>query len=181
MIDNFDHILGENEKIIKAFKPNKFKLYFSNYLFLFILLLVGIFFIVLLSVMEDPDIPVPEIYISLIAGGWLLIGIIDLIGLKLYYNKRIYAYTNKRMIIRNGIIGVDYKSLDIDMIGAIDVSVNVLDKILNKNTGNIKFGSMARPINPTNTTEVFAFTSIENPYDTYKEIKKYIDEIKQAK
>ena len=26
MIDNFDHILGENEKIIKAFKPNKFKL-----------------------------------------------------------------------------------------------------------------------------------------------------------
>ena len=40
---------------------------------------------------------------------------------------------------------------------------------------------MARPINPTNTTEVFAFTSIENPYDTYKEIKKYIDEIKQAK
>ena len=55
--------------------------------------------------MEDPDIPVPEIYISLIAGGWLLIGIIDLIGLKLYYNKRIYAYTNKRMIIRNGIIG----------------------------------------------------------------------------
>ena len=30
------------------------------------------------------------------------------------------------------LLGVDYKSLDIDMIGAIDVSVNVLDKILNK-------------------------------------------------
>ena len=33
------------------------------------------------------------------------------------------------MIIRNGVIGVDYKSLDIDMIGAVDVSVNVIDKI----------------------------------------------------
>lgn len=178
MINSFKQILDDDEKIVKAFKPNKFKLYFSNLFGFLILLLIAIVIIVSFSFTEGIDSTDSLQFALLVLGIWGVLFILDLIVLKLYYDKRIYAYTNKRMIIRNGVIGVDYKSLDIDMIGAVDVSVNVIDKIANKNTGSIKFGSMARPINPANTNEIFAFTSIENPYEVYKEIKKFMDEAK---
>jgi len=178
MINSFKHILDDDEKIVKAFKPNKFKLYFSNLFGFFILLLFAIGIIVSFLVIDGNESIDSFQMALLVLGIWAVLFILDLIILRLYYDKRIYAYTNKRMIIRNGVIGVDYKSLDIDMIGAVDVSVNVIDKIINKNTGSIKFGSMARPINPANTNEIFAFTSIENPYEVYKEIKKFMDDTK---
>ena len=177
MINSFKHILDDDEKILKAFKPNKFKLYFSNLFGFFILLLFAIGIIVSFSVIDDESIDSFQMAL-LVLGIWAVLFILDLIILRLYYDKRIYAYTNKRMIIRNGVIGVDYKSLDIDMIGAVDVSVNVIDKIINKNTGSIKFGSMARPFISTNTNKISSFTSIENPYEVYKEIKKFMDDTK---
>ena len=178
MINSFKQILDDDEKIVKAFKPNKIKLYFSNFFGFFILLLIAIGIIIAFSISDGIDTTDSLLFALLVLGIWVVLFILDLIILKLYYDKRIYAYTNKRMIIRNGVIGVDYKSLDIDMIGAVDISVNVIDKIINKNTGSIKFGSMARPINPANTNEIFAFTSIENPYEVYKEIKKFMDDTK---
>ena len=91
-----------------------------------------------------------------------------------------YAYTNKRVIIRKGIFGVDYKSLDMSMIGAVDVSVTLLDKIVHKNTGTIAFGSMANPMGNQNGF-MFKFAHVYNPYETYKEIKTVIDEFKNKK
>ena len=99
---------------------------------------------------------------------------------KLSYKNTYYAYTNKRVIIRKGIIGVDYKSLDLDMIGVVTVNVGVLDKIMQKNTGTICYGSMASPVGGQNGP-MFRFSHIVNPYEIYKEIKTVIDEYKNKK
>lgn len=97
---------------------------------------------------------------------------------KIYYNKLYYAYSNKRIIIRTGIIGVDYKSLDLSMIGAVNVYVSLLDKLVGKNTGSITFGSMASPISAGNASS-YKFANVNNPYELYKEIKNVIDDYKK--
>jgi len=96
---------------------------------------------------------------------------------KLSYNKRFYAYTNKRIIIQNGFIGIDFKSLDLKFIGATEVKVDFLDKLLKRNTGTIKFGSHATPTN-VQGVQAFQFVGILDPYNVYKEIKKHMDEVK---
>ena len=121
-----------------------------------------------------------EVKITAILGLILCIVIsigVSVILISLWYKKTFYCITNKRIIIRTGYIGVDYKSLDFTMLSAITVNVNWIDKIIRKNTGSISFGSMASPIT-NNGGAKFAFFYISNPYETYKEIKNIIDEHK---
>lgn len=175
----FDDILDRDETIITILKPNKAKLYFS--------LLISYFFVALFCF-------APIIIGSYADGGGILAVVISLIVfvfitfifylcVRAYYNKRYYAYTNKRIIIRTGIIGIDFKSLDMAMIGAIDVYVSFLDKLLKKNTGTIVFGSMASPMGggSNNGYNPYKFSHVVMPYGMYKEIKSKIDEYKNSK
>ena len=66
------------------------------------------------------------------------------------------------------------------MIGAVDVYVSVIDKILRKNTGSVTYGSMASPMNG-NTGSLYRFSHIETPYETCKEIKTAINLFKESK
>ena len=137
------------------------------------------------SASEDPEMNVNDaIFTSLLAVGICLVVfvLIQWLLLSLSYKHTYYAYTNKRIIIRKGIIGVDFKSLDIKMIGASDVHVSIFDKLLKKNTGTLCFGSTASPLmnNGTNVNS-FTFANIEKPYDLYKEIKSYISDNSETK
>lgn len=109
------------------------------------------------------------IYAVLIAISFLLTG--------LWLNKTIFAVTNKRVLIRTGRIGVDYKSLDFNMLGAITVNVSWVDKLLHKNTGSIAFGSMSSPLGSSGVAK-FSFDFVNKPYDVYKEVKAIIDTTK---
>jgi hypothetical protein len=176
----FDNILDKDEKIVKVFKPNKTKLYLSSSLqFGFVMFFVTLAFLIPLfvSIMH----PVIGVLISLIITGGLIVLFIFL--LKLYYNNLYFAYSNKRIIIRTGIFGVDYKSLDMGMIGAINVYISLIDKLLKKNTGSISFGSASSPMLSYGnaSSNGYRFAHIEMPYELYREIKNIIDEYKAFK
>lgn len=96
------------------------------------------------------------------------------------YQKAFYIVTNKRLILRNGFIGVDYKSIAIKNIITVDVRVDFLDKLVTPNTGSIVFGSAANPVvnnNQNNSSDLnsFIFAHIDDPYGSYKKIKQIID------
>ena len=113
-------------------------------------------------------------------GGWVVSMLVVLLIASIYYKNLYYAYSNKRIIIRSGVFGVDFKSLDMSMIGAVNVYVSLIDKILRKNTGTILFGSTASPLNYGQTSGTcYKFTHIKMPYETCKEVKSYIDEYKK--
>ena len=76
-------------------------------------------------------------------------------------------------------LGVDYKSLDMKMIGAINVYVSPVDKIHRKNTGTITFGSTASPISPERGLAGYRFSHVHEPYELYREVKNVIDEYKE--
>ena len=93
------------------------------------------------------------------------------------YKKRVYCITNQRLIIRCGVIGVDFRSRDLEYIGSVDVNVSFLDKMIKKDTGTIRFGSMSAPM--INQGTQFSFSHIKSPYDLSKRIKQFIVENKK--
>lgn len=173
-MSEFEKILDEDEFIIKEYRPNKFKFYFQTVLITSFILLF-MFIPVLIGVTVDPDAPL--LVLPIVLTLFIIIILIVLLLTKLSYNKRFYAYTNKRIIIQNGFIGIDFKSLDLEFIGATEVRVDFLDKLLKRNTGTIKFGSHATPTN-VQGVQAFQFVGILDPYNVYKEIKKHMDEVK---
>lgn len=178
----FEPILDDNEKVVKVFKPNKFMMYFkdmfatvASFLGMYLFVLIGL----ILSTLEEPE-AYPPLWKTILISLAIFVGLVGVIlllewlFLHLYYKNVYYGYTNKRIVIRKGIFGVDYKALDIKMIGASDVNVSLLDKIMKRNTGTIRYGSMASPINGTTPVGNFVIANIEDPYNVYKEIKSYI-------
>ena len=170
----FDLILDKDEQIIETFKPHKGKLFFKSVLLSTIwIIFVLLYPIALFSLMEN------ILLVLILVGVYVVAEAICLLLTKMCYDKTFYAYTNKRVIIRTGIIGTDFKSLDMKMIGAVDVYVSLLDKILRKNTGTLKFGSMSSPIN--GQVNAYSFAHVIAPYDNYKKIKEYIEDCKNNK
>ncbi|MCL2755571.1 MAG: hypothetical protein FWE45_00785 [Firmicutes bacterium] len=153
---HFEHILDDGEEIVKTFKPNRRATANSFFFFFWAIPLLWPILIISFPIMYP-------IY-------------------RAYYNKRVYAYTNKRILVRGGIIGTDYKSLDLPSVNATLVHVGFIDKISKKNTGTLEFGSPANPIGMTNSNGMkvnpFIFNHIENPYDEHKIVKQYIASVK---
>lgn len=179
MNDNelFSLVLDKDENIIKTFRPNKARAWFGTILTVLLLCVVFIPLIVAGFMSTEPDA------LSTAIGGivFLLVFVVIIcIMIVLWCNKTVYAVTNKRVLIRTGYIGVDYKSLDYSMVGAFTVNVNWIDKLLRKNTGSLAFGSMASPMT-NGTVAKFNFSYIDKPYEVYKEIKELIDESKLKK
>ncbi|MBQ9480635.1 MAG: PH domain-containing protein [Clostridia bacterium] len=180
----FAPVLDKDETVIKIFKPNKTKFVMKSLLaiaFAAIIFALFVLFTVFLSSFDEEGEPVPaEAYIiaplAVIALCAVAAAIVTVIA-SLHYKNVFYAYTNKRILIRSGLIGVDYKSLNLEMIGAVNVNVSVIDKLLRKNTGTITFGSMASPlINNGNAQAAgYKFADIVAPYETYKELKEVIE------
>lgn len=175
----FEHILDDDEKIVKVIKPNATKFFtwtvLGTALYLLIFLALGVFACL---VPDEGMKPTPELlWIPFV----IYFGIVLLVLLLaiLHYKNVFYAYTNKRVIIRSGIFGVDFQTLDMGMIGAVNVHVSLVDKILMKNTGTLTFGSTASPVVSANGGSSYKFTHIVMPYETCKEIKSFIDAYKK--
>ncbi len=183
-MENFEMILDKDEQIIKEYKPNKKRAVYLSFISLIPLLLVSLTF-VLIAVLalvnvikvtdENGKSEMMFPYFFIVLGGLIsLLLIYSLIYIIVSYKKRLYCLTNKRIIIRNGFIGVDFNALDVNAINSVNVKVNFLDKCVRPNTGTIIFGSATTPLgqNNKNGSGGFTFAHIDNPYEVYKEIKE---------
>ena len=187
----FAPILQEDEEIIKVIKPNKTRYVYLGGLAYTLLALIPILFMAVpigmaIESFAEYGTPVPLVIELTVFGGLLLLGIITTwVGLSMSYKKTFYAYTNKRILIRRGFIGVDYATLDFEMIGGLMVNVNFLDRLMkgSDNPGTITFGSSASPVIYTRNgrTAAYAFRNIDHPYEVYRDLKHMVDEYKAAK
>ena len=85
----------------------------------------------------------------------------------LEYPNVAYAITDKRVIIRDGIIGIDFKSIDYAEINHIRVDINILEKIRKVGTIEIRTGS-----------GIFRIISVKNPYKVFKFLQKVSFDVK---
>ena len=187
----FAPILQEDEEIIKVIKPNKTRyIYLSGLAYtLFALIPILVMAIPLgmaIGSFAEHGASTPLVIELAVFGGLILLGLVTTwVGLNMSYKKTFYAYTNKRILIRRGFIGVDYATLDFEMIGGLMVNVNFLDRLMkgSDNPGTITFGSSASPVIYTRNgrTAAYAFRNIDHPYEVYRDLKHMVDEYKATK
>ena len=97
-----------------------------------------------------------------------------------------YAITNKRVIIKSGLIGTDYKSIYFEQISQVIIDVGLIGKIFG--TGNLKidtgktdtYSAGGRGAGGMNYSRIQTKTmyeilkDIDNPYEVYKMIQPSI-------
>jgi len=87
--------------------------------------------------------------------------------LVLVYGNTVYAYTNRRLMMRSGVIGTSFKSVDYDRIQELDVTVGVIDRLFGTGTVRAYCGR-----NTAKGARIYdQFVSIANPYEVFRAIK----------
>ena len=187
-LDELKMILTNDEEIKESFKPSKKRFVTANIISTLIFLIIffgGIFTVGILGIIDvikftdsegGRDLLAPIMFLAF-SSPFLIMIILSIIGYIVRYKRTIYVVTNKRLIIRSGFIGVDYKSIELKYVGLVNVRVDFLDKFCG-NTGTVTFASPAIPMmnNQNNVNGAFAFRCVENPYEVYKKVKEYIPE-----
>ncbi len=187
MKEMFAVILDKDEQIIKVYKPNKKRSITINMIMLglfniimggglLVLSLLG--FLGKITVIEDgvDDTRAFAITMLVLALIFFLGFFVALLVQVVTYHKTYYAFSNKRILIRTGFIGVDFTVLEMKLIGTTSIKVGLLDKFVRPNTGTIRFGSNATPVTgQNNMAGGLTFKNIDNAYDTYREIKEVVD------
>lgn len=103
---------------------------------------------------------------------WLGVG--NMLRLALVYGNTCYAFTNKRILLRTGFWGIDFKSIDFDRIQETDVTVNPVENLLGVGTIKMFSGGVTAKGAPTFSY----FIGIENPYEVYKQLKTVTVDVK---
>jgi len=105
---------------------------------------------------------------------WIWIG--NIITANKRWKNTIYYVTDKRVIIQNGFVGIDYQSIYYKDIKNVNLKIGLIDKLLG--VGDIYF-QLDTYINRNNTTVEMrnALLDIENPYEIYPKIQKIVLDI----
>ena len=87
--------------------------------------------------------------------------------LALVHKNTVYAYSNRRLLMRSGVIGTSFKSVDYDRIQELDVTVGVVERLFGVGTVRAYAGR-----NTSKGARVYdQFISIADPYAVYRAIK----------
>ncbi len=97
-----------------------------------------------------------------------------MVYLFLVYGNTGYAVSSKRLMMRSGFFGIDFKAVDYDKISDIEVNVNPIENLFGVGTIQAFSGR---------TTEKGVriydrFISIANPYEVFKQIKEVAVDVK---
>jgi hypothetical protein len=131
----------------------------------------GVWLVMTLFVSDDP-------------GFFWLFGLIPLgQGLYVFLNRLLsfsntaYAFSDKRVMMRTGFIGTDFKTIDYDKISDIEVTVNFIERFYN--VGTIRFFSGRTKTHEDKITNLYDnWSSIPKPYEVFKMVKQTSVDIK---
>lgn len=95
----------------------------------------------------------------------------------LSFSNTAYAYSQKRVMMRTGFIGTDFKIIDYDKISDIEVTVNVFERAYH--VGTVRFFSGRTETNDDITSKLYdRWEAIENPYEVFRRVKQISVDIK---
>ena len=176
LLPEFDSVKDDDEEILWTEKP-KFIPYAITGLGLGIgaIIFVGIYYAMTANVKnQDGTTGTFNWLFASLPLGFFFWGFLK----KLFsYSNTRYGYTNKRVMMRTGFIGTDFKSIDYDKISDIEVTVNFIERAFN--VGTIRFFSGRTETNDGTTTKLYDhWEAIPNPYEIFKRVKQISVDIK---
>jgi membrane protein YdbS with pleckstrin-like domain len=179
LLPEFDSIKDNDEEILWSDKPN-----FTPYLFSGIKEIIFMFAFGLIWILFYYNLLPGEIGNNQIIKDFAIFGLIPVIQALYFILKRLlsysntaYGYSNKRVMMRTGFIGTDFKTIDYDKISDIEVTVNIIERIFN--VGTIRFFSGRTKTDDDVTSKLYDnWISISNPYEVFKMLKQTSIDIK---
>lgn len=169
----FNKVLNENESIRKILKPQGVSFILKSLLLFTYIVLIMLVLIVVAAAEHS------TVGITICASCLGICIIFSLIYVLLLYKNTFYCITNKRLIKRSGVFGIDFQFLDFADVEAIDVNVSLINKMCGNKSGSILIGTKARPI--VSMASSFVFRDVLNPYELSKKFKEYVDYLKGNK
>lgn len=178
----FEGVLDGDEHLLWFGRPNAIPFFLGGVPFLIFGIIWGIIDLGFISAVGTGvslrNVPFP----ALLAGiGFftlhllpLWLGVGNMLRLLLVFGNTCYAFTNKRLMLRSGFWGTDFKSVDYDAIQEMEVTVNPVENMLG--VGSIRFftgrtGNKGAPIYDR-------FVGIDDPYQIYRQLKQVSVDIK---
>lgn len=98
--------------------------------------------------------------------------VLNMVRLSLVVGNTYYAVTSKRLMMRTGFWGTDFRTIDFDQIANLEVSVNPVENALG--VGSIRFYPRALSLNGSRMS-YYSFVGVVNPYDVFKLVKQQHD------
>ncbi|MDX9916502.1 MAG: PH domain-containing protein [Gudongella sp.] len=166
----FYDILNSGERILWADRPNRIVHMMRALPMLIFGLLWGTFdlFFILMIRGNGPGLMLVPFFLLHLFPLWLGVG--GMLATLVTYQNTIFCYTDKRVIVRSGFWGVDYKSTEFDAIRTIEVNVNPLENSMGLGTIRINEEHVS---NGKSTTRLGKrLYGISRPYEVYKDLKK---------
>lgn len=174
----FDAVKDNDETIYWTGQPKFIPFLAKGIPFLIIGLLWGAFDLFFLMNMMSIGGAQPFIWIFMLLHLFPFYGsILNMFRLALVHQNTFYAITSKRLMLRTGFFGIDFKAVDYDKIQNLEVNVGPLEKLFNVGTIRAFTGEYAHTKN--GTRPLFnEFIAIEEPYEVFKQIKQVSVDIK---
>ena len=176
LLPEFESVKDADEEILWSGKPRFIPFIFSGLgVALYTLLFGAVWVITSLNVPHQDDG----------MGRWFwLFGLVAMaqgffpwINKVLSFPNTVYAYSNKRVMMRTGFIGTDFKVIDYDKISDIEVTVNLLERMYN--VGTVRFFSGRTKSDEDSTSKLYdTWTAISDPYGVFKLVKQTSVDIK---
>jgi hypothetical protein len=175
LLPEFDSIKDRDEEIYWTEKPKLVPYLFSGtFAALFTIAFGVVWLLIARSSVKEND---TNTYFWLFGLFPLLQGLYIFLKKLLSYPNTAYGYSNKRVMMRTGFIGTDFKTIDYDKISDIEVTVNFLERMLN--VGTIRFFSGRTQTDENVTTKLYdSWSAISNPYEVFKMVKQTSVDIK---
>ena len=174
--EEFNRIMDSDEEILWRSRP-KFIPYFIAALSLGIgLAIFGVIYFFILKDNKNENKFFGNFFLLSI-GFPITIYLLTLLKKVFSYSNTSYAFTNKRVMIRSGFIGTDFKIIDYDKISDIQVTVSFIERAFN--VGTIRFYSGRTETTDGITSQAYdRWEAIPNPYEIFKQLKKISVDIK---
>lgn len=177
LLPEFDSIKDNNEEILWTGKPKFIPYIFSGLGIAVFTLAFGIVWMLSAINFKSDDGSSAGPFFWLFGLLPLLQGLYMFLNRLFSFSNTAYGYSNRRVMMRTGFIGTDFKTIDYDKISDIEVTVNVIERMYN--VGSIRFFSGRTETDDNNTTKLYdVWYAIENPYEIFKLVKQTSVDIK---
>jgi uncharacterized membrane protein YdbT with pleckstrin-like domain len=166
----FDSIKEDDEEIQWTGKPTFIPFILFEIRSALILLTVGILWLFVFPNLTDTPTEKGSFF-------WM-IGFVPLLQ-GLYYSAKaflafrhtVYGYSNKRIMIRTGFTGADFKTTTYDKILTMEVTINMVERAYG--VGSIRFFSGKTETDENSTKKLYdSWTGIDTPYEVFKMVSQ---------
>ena len=173
-LKNIEDVIGSDEQILWSGKPKKRAFLINAFtkmlpIALIWLLFDGAFIGLMIGTMDEIPAPV-KIFMAVfflfhLAPVWIWLS--HVLTANRQHENLEYAFTQKRIIIKSGIIGIDFKNIYYSEIDSVNLRVGLVDRI--EKVGDIYIKSIGG---------ANVLYDLENPYSLTEKLQKIVVDIK---